>query len=87
MANTTRQRLRRAAKAAGLQGRLLTGTRRVRRRDPWAYGPYPPDPPSEGGAGVREPRRTGPQAPGGALELELAPEPQHLDLRASGPLS
>jgi hypothetical protein len=87
MANTTRQRLRRAAKAAGLQGRLLTGTPRVRRADPYTYGPYLEEPPSAGGAGVREPRRPGPEAPAGALELEPTPEPQHLDLRATGPLS
>ena len=86
MADSTKKRLRRAAKKAGLQGRLLTGSPRLRRRGGPGFGPFP-EPPPEGGAGVREPRRPGPQAPASGLELELAPEPQHLDLRASCQLS
>ena len=86
MANSTKQRLRRAAKRAGLQGRLLTGTRRLSRRTGPTFQSFP-EPPLEGGAGVREPRRPGPLAPAGERQLEFAPEPQHLDLRASGQLS
>ena len=82
MANTTKLRLRRVAKAAGLQGRLLTGTPRVRRRGAWDYGPYPEDPPPEGGAGVREPRRPGPSAPGTGLASDVPRELQQLDLSA-----
>ena len=85
---TTKRRVRRAAKQLERQRRRANALRNPVRPRLWRGIPDPPplewfdDP--EGGAGVREPRRPFPGRPGAALELEPA-KFKHLHV-ASTPL-
>jgi len=89
MADTTKKRLRRAAKRLERQRRaaLAAGNPVRPERGPGAPGRRGPDdlfPPGwpddlDGGAGVREPRRPFPGTPAGAMSLEV-PQSQYLDL-------
>jgi hypothetical protein len=84
MASKTKKRLRRAAKKLERQRRAALGIRNPARPRGRSIGPddlFPPAWPddSEGGAGVREPRRPFPTTPAGAIALE-PPAPTYLDL-------
>jgi hypothetical protein len=90
MADTTKKRLRRAAKRLERQRRAALAARNPVRPE---RGPGPPGrdrgpddllPPGwpddlDGGTGVREPRRPFPGMPAGAMSLDV-PQPQYLDL-------
>ena len=90
MADTTKKRLRRAAKRLERQRRAALAARNPARPDRGPGGPgrdigpqdlFPPGWPDDldGGAGVREPRRPFPGMPAGAMSLD-PPQSQYLDL-------